>query len=1057
MRRAISAILGIMSCLAAAVNSRADSTWEFSVQASATVQATPAQIVLNWPQDSYLIPNSYTVYRKATSASTWGSGTTLPGTATSYADSSVTVGTAYEYQVIKVTSQYTGYGYVYAGINVPLVESRGKLLLVVDNTYAANLTNELAQLQQDLLGDGWSVIRIDINRTDSPVTVKNLIKAQYIADPANVKSVFLFGHVPVAYSGDIVPDGHMPDHQGAWPCDGFYGDMDGAWTDSSVNDTSATEARNRNTPGDGKYDQSTFPAPIKLMVGRVDLANMPGRLTWGGPATFPSELELLRNYLNKDHKYRQKQYDLPRRAVVGDYFGYRNGEAFAASGWRNFAAFFGAANVSNLPTQGTWVPTLNTNACLFAYGCGSGSYTSIGGLGNTDIYHDGITTELMSNDVRAVFTLLFGSWLGDWDSEDNIMRSILALPSYGLASVWSGRPHWFMHHMALGETIGYSARLTQNNAPGGLYLNQINSCAGQIHIALMGDPTLRMHIVAPPTNLQLSTNGGGTTLSWVGSSDSVLGYHVYRASTATGPFTRLTSTLATANTFTDASTASGSTYMVRAVKLETSGSGTYYNPSQGIFISSGNGNQGIVVNPTNSVPSVSIVSPTPNTTLSGTTVMLSATASDSAGIASVQFQLDGISIGTELTSSPYNLNWNPTGVASGNHTLTATGRSVSGNVGSSAAIPITVSTGASASTNVSWIDDALPTGAIGTGDGGDGWNWITSNPAPQSGAVANQSSASAGLHQHYFVSASQSLSIQPGDRLYAYVYIDPANVPSELMLQWFDGTWEHRAFWGANMITYGANGTASRLPMGAMPPAGQWVRLEVPANQVGLESSVITGMSFTLYDGRATWDNAGKTSQAPSNSGAPVVTIIATSKSASRLNATPAVVTLTRTGDTSEALAVNYGLTGTATNTVDYSVTQTGQSQPLANSVIFTPGAATVSLNVVPNQASDIIGDLSVVLTLESGTAYQLGNPATAAVILGGNTIPLSLTLSSNVPQLRWSSVPNRTYRIASKNSLSDPSWTTRAQVTANSTISAWVDEPVTAAPQRFYLVAQVN
>ena len=52
--------------------------------------------------------------------------------------------------------------------------------------------------------------------------MKDLIKAQYNADPANTKAVFLFGHVPVPYSGDIVPDGHYADHQGAWPCDGYY-------------------------------------------------------------------------------------------------------------------------------------------------------------------------------------------------------------------------------------------------------------------------------------------------------------------------------------------------------------------------------------------------------------------------------------------------------------------------------------------------------------------------------------------------------------------------------------------------------------------------------------------------------------------------------------------------------------------------------------------------------------------------------------------------------------------------------------------------------------------
>jgi hypothetical protein len=49
--------------------------------------------------------------------------------------------------------------------------------------------------------------------------------------------------------------------------------------------------------------------------------------------------------------------------------------------------------------------------------------------------------------------------------------------------------------------------------------------------------------------------------------------------------------------------------------------------------------------------------------------------------------------------------------------------------------------------------------------------------------------------------------------------------------------------------------------MGAIPAAGQWVRLEVPASQVGLEGRTIKGMAFSLYGGRATWDEAGKSSE----------------------------------------------------------------------------------------------------------------------------------------------------------------------------------------------------
>jgi hypothetical protein len=189
----------------------------------------------------------------------------------------------------------------------------------------------------------------------------------------------------------------------------------------------------------------------------------------------------------------------------------------------------------------------------------------------------------MKSDLKAVFTMLFGSWLGDWDSEDNLQRSVLALPSYSLTCSLSGRPHWFLHHMALGEPIGYSTRLTQNNGPHGLYHNEVNNCAGQIHIALMGDPTLRLHPVAPPTHLQGLTTTTGFTLNWTPSDDSVVGYYVYGASNPTGPFKRLAGVPLTATSYMDRSGVEAAEYMVRAVKLETSGSGSYYNPSQGAF------------------------------------------------------------------------------------------------------------------------------------------------------------------------------------------------------------------------------------------------------------------------------------------------------------------------------------------------------------------------------------------------------------------------------------------------------------------------------------------
>jgi hypothetical protein len=553
----------------------AQSVSSYAVRVSATVQTNPAQIALSWPADT--LATGYTLYRKGRDDTSWGTSVAaLAGNATNFSDSNVTVGGAYEYQIRKSTSSYPGEGDIYAGIQAPLTESRGKVVLLVDNTLTASLTNELARLQQDLVGDGWTVLRHDVPRmavdpanTSSSVwaarsnelaNVKALITADYTADPANVKAVFLFGHVPVPYSGDIAPDEH-PNHTGAWPGDVYYANLTGAWTDSSAWDQNASDTRNWNMPGDGKLDPSLLPSDVTLQVGRVDLANL--------PSLSQSETALLRQYLVKEHNFRMKFTTAQPRGLIDDNLGLLGGEEPAVNGWRNFAPFFGATNSF---ASSSWFGTLSTNSYLWGYGCGSGTYTSCSGVGST--------ANFAASDPQVVFTMFFGSYFGDWDSTNNFLRAALGTTNYTLTSAWVGRPYWFFHHMALGETIGFSTRVSQNNIS--LYSSGFVG-ARWIHIALMGDPTLRMHVVAPPSGLVVATNAsGGVGLNWTASPDTVLGYHVYRAPTAAGPFTRLTTDLITGTSYTDPAVTTN-VYMVRAVKLEVSGSGSYYNASQGIF------------------------------------------------------------------------------------------------------------------------------------------------------------------------------------------------------------------------------------------------------------------------------------------------------------------------------------------------------------------------------------------------------------------------------------------------------------------------------------------
>lgn len=542
----------------------------YAVEASVSVQTSPPQIMLNWTADPRA--TGYTIHRKARDAKSWTPSATLPGSALNYVDSSVAVGVPYEYQISKSTSYgYKGYAYLYTGIEAPAVDQLGKVVLIIDKTHATALAGELMRLEQDLIGDGWTVLRRDVSPQDPPPKVKSIIKTEYEADRAGVRAVFLFGHVAVPYSGDFYPDGH-PDHKGAWPADVYYGDMDGSWTDQSVHTTSAERARNHNVRGDGKFDQSELPSDVELEVGRVDLSNM---TNFANKSPSRSERDLLRQYLNKDHQFRHGRMQVERRGLICDNFGERDGEAFAASGWRNFAVFFGAQNVAEVPGW-NYFSTVSSKGHLWSYGTGGGSFYTCNGIGSSD--------DFARTDTKTVFTMFLGSYFGDWDNESNFLRSPLGSSSYTLTSSWAGRPHWFYHHMALGETIGFSTRLSQNN--NGLYAAQ-NTGTRQVHVALMGDPTLRMHPVIPPSNLQGALGSSGVSLSWQASPDTeVAGYHVYRAESLKGPFTRLTRGGPIAQTaYQDSQGSSVHTYMVRAIKLDRSASGTYYNPSQGIFYS----------------------------------------------------------------------------------------------------------------------------------------------------------------------------------------------------------------------------------------------------------------------------------------------------------------------------------------------------------------------------------------------------------------------------------------------------------------------------------------
>jgi hypothetical protein len=546
-------------------NNYSQTCQDASVELSAMVQASPPRITLNWVAST--TTTDYIVYRKLKTGTAWGTAIdTLAGTEAQYIDSTVVVGESYEYKVTRIGTNYSGYGYINAGIEVPAIEERGILILVVDSTFTEPLSSELERLKNDFEGDGWKVIRCNVSRTAAVTAVKALIVSAYNINPAGTRAVFLFGHVPVPYSGNINPDGH-PDHKGAWPADVYYAEMNGNWTDATVNNTVASDPRNHNIPGDGKFDQSILPSDVELQIGRVDFSNM--------PAFTSSEEQLLKNYLDKDHAYRNKEFTAIHRGVIDDNFGYFSGEAFAASGWKNLGPLVDPANV----IAADYFTTMTGDSYLWSYGCGGGWYQGASGIGTT--------ADFANADLQGVFTMLFGSYFGDWDTQDNFLRAPLA-QGKTLTNAWSGRPHWQFHHMALGENIGYDVRVSQNNSS--LYF--ANYGARFIHIALMGDPTLRNDIVAPVSDVIATTTGINANISWTASPETVIGYFIYMKNDTMTDYIRLNQNPVTGTSYTDSCLLYPGvyTYMVRALIIQSSPCGTYYNLSQGISDTAWNNN-----------------------------------------------------------------------------------------------------------------------------------------------------------------------------------------------------------------------------------------------------------------------------------------------------------------------------------------------------------------------------------------------------------------------------------------------------------------------------------
>ncbi len=161
---------------------------------------------------------------------------------------------------------------------------------------------------------------------------------------------------------------------------------------------------------------------------------------------------------------------------------------------------------------------------------------------------------------------------------------------------------------------------------------------------------------------------------------------------------------------------------------------------------------------------------------------------------------------------------------------------------------------------ITWIEDDFPKGAqVSVNDGNRTNQWISKSDGPVLSGEKSLLRAGKGLHQTFFSHGAEPITVTAGDKLFAHIYLDPADPPKAIMLQYHTEGWGNRGNWGdPDAIPYGTKGTFEKVQIGKLPETGKWVKLEVDAALLGIKPGTrVTGLAFTQFDGKAYWDKAG--------------------------------------------------------------------------------------------------------------------------------------------------------------------------------------------------------
>ena len=345
------------------------------------------------------------------------------------------------------------------------------ICIVINNLLHFTIQTSFSVFVSDLENDGYSVNVYTAYNNGDEAGLKDILISEW--NSRGVTGAILIGDLPVAWYEMSVWG------QEEFPIDLYFMDLDGGWFDR---DSDGMYEAHEDGSGDMEAD---------IWVGRLLAAN----LTDHGA----SEVVMMENYLDKNHRYRAGELRLQDKALAyidNDWHIY---------GWENEVAlaypttdavtdpyettredYMQRVRESTMSRYENLLICSHSSPWVHALYWGDGPY-------DYSLFHN---YEIEQIDVQVLFYNLFACSNSRYVEEDDMGSWYIFQSTYGLVSLGSTKTGSMLCFYGYYEPLGDGASF------GEAYLswcvNHIETCAGTdsrpwfYGMALMGDPTLKL-------------------------------------------------------------------------------------------------------------------------------------------------------------------------------------------------------------------------------------------------------------------------------------------------------------------------------------------------------------------------------------------------------------------------------------------------------------------------------------------------------------------------------------------------------------------------------------